>query len=423
MFESLRGFVPAEWQGAFALLTAPVAWVPEWHMRMVNFAWFGETTLEIVFKRTAILLPMFLVIVAVWATMTSLYTLPFRARRARFLTTLTLTWWEASRSIWLYWAGMVRLGVLLVGWFWELLRLGFRLAGTAIRSVMRSPMTALDWTSRNYFKPGVPWVAFLALMLWCAVESTIFMYTLSPTLTEVLAGITGFEPNPLLMAPILWLFLYLLILGSFACIHVLAEAVRARRITEIIQMTFVELFVMFFEVLFLYREMVDAVTPWIAQTTSESVRLGLVSTLLLASFGWIGVRGMTWFLFGRFGTPAVLAILARDTIKRDEPVAAGVPMPATPAPWREALEALKGEIDFFKKEARYAFELLTLPVLQLLASAVNAVVVVVLSRPMFTLPFKSLSQALAATPKWPKASEKAAAAADLEPLPQTGGVQ
>ena len=423
MFESIRTFIPEEWQGAFAFLTSPVAWIPEWHVRMVNFAWYGDTLFEVFVKRLAVLMPMFLVIVAVWATMTSLYTLPFRARRGRFLTTLSIMWWDTGRTIWLFWAGLVRLGVLVVGWIWELIKLGARLLLSGFKSVMQSPLTAMDWTTRNYFKPGVPWVAFLALLLWCAVESTIFMYTLSPTLSEVLAGITGFQPNPFLMAPILWIFLYLLILGSFACIQVLAEAIRNRQYADVIQMVFVELFVMFFEVVFLYRELVDAVTPWIAQTTAESVRLGLVSTLALASFGWIGVRGMTWFLFGRFGTPAVLAILARDTIKRDEsaPIAP-MPTPAT-SPWKEAIDALKAEIDFFKKEGTHAFELLSLPVLQLLAAAVNSVVVVVLGRPMFTLPFKSLNQAMAATPRWTRASEQQAAGmADLEPAPQ-GGMQ
>jgi hypothetical protein len=406
MFESLQALVPAEWRGAFAFLTAPLAWIPDWHVAMINFAWYGDTLGEVLFKRTVVLLPMMLVVVGVWATMASLYTLPFRSRRGQFLTVLSISWWDALRTVWLYWAGMVRFFAVLLGWIWELLRLGVRLLVTAIKGTFRSPLTFLDWTSRSYFKPGVPWVAFLALLLWCTVEATIFMYTLSPTLTEVLAGITGFEPDPRVMGPILWIFLYLLILGSFACIQVLGEAIRNRRITEIVQMSFVELSVMFFEVIFLYRELIDAITPWIAQQTGESVRLGLASTLALASFGWVGVRGMTWFLFGRFGTPAVLSILARDTIKQGEPVVEA-PQAVQPAVWKEAIAALKAEADYFKKEARYAFELLTLPVLQLLAAAVNAVVVVIMSRPMFVLPFKNLNQALAATPRWTRAPEGA----------------
>ena len=43
-------------------------------------------------------------------------------------------------------------------------------------------------------------------------------------------------------------------------------------------------------------------------------------------------------------------------------------------------------------------ELLTLPVLQLLAAAINFAVIVVQSRPRFVLPFKSLEDVLEATP-------------------------
>ena len=132
------------------------------------------------------------------------------------------------------------------------------------------------------------------------------------------------------------------------------------------------------------------------------MQLGLASVLMLAGFGWMGVRGMTWFLFGRFGTPALIAILSRQTISQE--VAAEVPMPVQPDYWREPVNALKAETAWFKKEAQEFFELLTLPVLQLLAAAVNFAVVVVQSRPAFPLPFRTLDDMLAAAP-FPRGDE------------------
>jgi hypothetical protein len=422
MFESIQALVPAEWRSAYELFSAPLVWIPDFHSAMINLVWFGNSFGEVLVKRTLVMMPMLLVIVGVWSTMVSMYTLPFRSRRGTFMTSMLMAWWDAGRNIWFFWAGMVRLAVMLLGWVWSGIRLGFRLIATGLKGVVRSPLAMMDWTSRQYFQPGVPWVAFVALLLWSAVESTIFMYTLSPTMSEVLAGITGYEPNPIFMAPILWIFLFLLVLGSFACIQVFSEAIANRRITEIIQMAFVEAFVMFFEVIFLYRELVDAVTPWIAQTTNEAVQLGLVSTLLLASFGWIGVRGMTWFLFGRFGTPAVLSILSRETLTR-EGVTETLAMPAAqPGSWAEPIRALKSEIDWFKKEGKYVFELISLPVLQLLAAAVNFIVVVIAGTPVFALPFKSLNQVMAVTPRWPKNGRDAEAngVATLEPISQGG---
>lgn len=405
MFESMQTLVPTEWQGTFNVLTAPVAWIPAWHVQMVNVAWYGDSTTQVFFKRLLLMLPTLLIVAAMWCTMLSLYTIPFRSHRGRFATAMMLAWWDTGRMIWLFWAGMVRLVVVLAGWTWGLIRLAVRLIGAGIKGTFRSPLMLLDWTSRNYFKPGVPWVAFLALIVWCAVEAVIFMFTLSPTLSEVLTGITGYEPNPSLLSGLLWLFLFFLILGSFACIEVLNQAVRSKRVGEIIQMTLVELSVMFFEVIFLYRELVDAITPWIAQQTNEGVRLGLVSTLALACFGWIGVRGMTWFLFGRFGTPALLAVLARDTIRKEamEPATPSAPQPDL---LRGPIAALKEEAAWFRERGEEIFSLLTLPVLQLFAAAVNFVLVLVTSRPMFELPFQSLKQALAVTPPWRRVDDE-----------------
>jgi hypothetical protein len=161
-------------------------------------------------------------------------------------------------------------------------------------------------------------------------------------------------------------------------------------------MVLVESAVMFFEVIFLYRELIDAITPWIAQQ-SGGMQLGLVPTLLLASFGWAGVRGMSWFLFGRFGTPALLAILSRQTISQDTGISS-VPAPVSSDMWRAPVEALKKDVVWFQQEGKRLFELLTLPVLQLLAAAINFAVVVVQSRPAFALPFKSLDEMLASNP-------------------------
>jgi hypothetical protein len=111
----------------------------------------------------------------------------------------------------------------------------------------------------------------------------------------------------------------------------------------------------------------------------------------------MGVRGMSWFLFGRFGTPALLAILGRQTITHD-----GAPLvaesPVQPDLWRAPVDALKRETAFFHEEAKRMFELLSMPVLQLLAAALNFAVVVMQSRPVFALPFKALEDMFAATP-------------------------
>jgi hypothetical protein len=221
----------------------------------------------------------------------------------------------------------------------------------------------------------------------------IFTFTLRPTMNELLADLTGATPHPIMLTSVLYIFLFFLVGGSFACVQALNDAVKSKHYGTIVSMVLIEMVVAMFEVLFLYRELVDAITPWMAQ---QGFNLGIVGVLALAFSGWLGVRGMTWFLFGRYGTPALISILARETLSHGS--SSDMAPPRSAEFWKAPIAALKGEIDWFKKEAREMFELLTLPVLQLMAAGFNFWLVVLLGRPHFTLPFRSLEEVLSATP-------------------------
>src|SRR5438093_382313 len=229
--------------------------------------------------------------------------------------------------------------------------------------------------------------------VWGTMVS-LYTIPLRPTMAELLADLTGVQVNPLALVVILWFFLFIIIGGSFACIQVLNDAIKSRAIGQIVSMVLVEITVALFEVLFLYRELIDAITPWLAQ---QGIELGVVGTLGLAMLGWVGVRGMTWFLFGRFGTPALLAILGRKAMEGQQ----GAARPSAAADlefWRGPINALKAEHEWFKQEAQHLMELLTLPVLQLVAGGFNFLVVVIMGKPHFNLPFRSLDQVLHSTP-------------------------
>ncbi len=156
-------------------------------------------------------------------------------------------------------------------------------------------------------RPAVSWAVAL-LVVWSALEATVFTVTLRATMSELLADLTGYIVNPIALALVLWVFLTILTAGSYACIHVLNEAIKAKDARNIASMIGVQISVAMFQVLFLYRGLVDATTPWLAQ---QGFTLGLVSTFGLAFFAWVGVRGMTWYLFGRSGASALIAVLNR----------------------------------------------------------------------------------------------------------------
>jgi len=344
--------------------------------------------------------PATVLVLGTWGTMVSVFTIPFRLGRAgSLLTGLLMSWWDGLRMSWFYWAGLVRFLVVLVGWMWGLLKAAVQLVWGTVKGAVTSPLAMLDATSR---RPGVPWPSFFLLIIWSAVEATIFTFTLRPTMSELLAGITGYDVNPLFMVPILWIFLYILIAGSFACIQVLNDAIKTRQIGQIVAMIAVEFAVALFEVLFLYRELVDAITPWLAQ---NGFTLGVYGTIGLAMFAWIGVRGMTWFLFGRFGAPAMLGLLGRTAMGQEFGGGAQGGTPAGLDFWKGPINALKAEREWFKKEGKEVFELMSLPILQLLAAGFNFLIVAVVGKPHFSLPFRSIDEVLASTPFAGKGAE------------------
>jgi hypothetical protein len=374
----------------FNWVMAGLAWIVPFQNRVFNYVLQGDTFWSLAGLAILLLLPAAAFVAGIWGTMVSVYTIPFRlARSVSLLQSILMAWWDVLRMVWFYWAGLGKFAFELVGLLWGLLKTAVQLVWGTLKGAITSPLAMLDATSR---RPGVPWAAFMLLLIWSAVEATIFTFTLRPTMSELLADLTGYEVNAFALVTLLWIFLAIIVAGSFACIQVLNDAILARQMGNIVFMILVEIAVAMFEVLFLYREMVDAMTPWLAQ---QGVTLGVIGTLSLAFFAWVGVRGMTWFLFGRFGAPALIAVLSRQPMGLEGAAAHGGASQADY--WKGPIAALKAEREWFRKEGRELFELISLPVLQVVASALNFFFVIFTGRGHFSLPFKSIEDVMAAT--------------------------
>jgi len=390
MNDQLSQMVPDPWQSLFHFLTIPLSWIPDMQQALLNFVLSSANGWLAGIYYLLLLFPVFLWIGAVWCTHLTLYTLPFRSGRIELMKMLLLAWWDTAFAIWMYWVGLARFVMVVAGWFFTLSRLALKLFAETVKQLVVLPFKMTGEMTQSYFQPGVPWIAFLLLIFWCLLESTIFTYTLMPTVKEVLAGITGSEAS-IMTGTILYFFLFLLIMGSFACIQVLADAMKNHEYRYLVQMLLVEVFVMIFEVMFLYRELVDAITPWIAQQTGEQFRLGIGFTLSLATFGWVGVRGMTWFLFGQYGTPPLLSFISRRPMY--QPTAAdGAPQLHVEPPmwWQAPMEDFKREIGWLHGKTQELMEFLMLPVLHVAAALLNFTMILVTGKPVFSIPFKSL---------------------------------
>lgn len=383
-----------QWQEILGILLLPIKWIIPVQKSIIDFFLYSSSAWEAIGKYLFLLFPLLLLIGALWVTQLSLYTIPFRSKRINFITTLLLAWWDGARAVWLFWVGLFRLVVVVLGWIFSVLRLAVKFLVTALKYILAAPFAMTGRMTKSFFRPGVPWIAFLILVFWCMLESGIFTFVLFPTISEVLMDIVGTDEVSPLTTPLLYVFLLILIMGSFAALQALTDAIRTKKIKLIIQMVIIELIVMGFEVMFLYRELVDAITPWIVQQTG--MRVGIFFTLSVSSFGWIAIRGMTWFLFGQYGTPPLLALISRRPVEQAAEGQREVVIETEEVSrwWQKPLQEFKNEIDWLHQKFNELLEFLTLPVLQVLAVIINFCMILLTAKPVFNLPFRSLKDVM-----------------------------
>ena len=214
MIDRLIAAFPEAWRGVAELAAAPIAWLPRLQQILIGFFLDSASGWAVAAKCALLLFPVLLGVAAAWCTGLAVYTLPFRSGRIHFISTLLMAWWDAARAVWMYWVGMIRVGAVLVGWLATLAHLAVKLVFGAARQLVTLPMAVTGRMTDHYFRPGVPWLAFVMLLFWCALEATIFTFTLMPTLSQVLADLAGSDQVPKATGVLLWFFLLLLIMGA-----------------------------------------------------------------------------------------------------------------------------------------------------------------------------------------------------------------
>jgi hypothetical protein len=376
---------PEQWRQLIGVLLAPIAWIPRTHDVLLDFFLQSPSVWVATAKFLLLLFPAALGVAAIWCTQLSIYTLPFRSARLQFASALLLTWWDAARAVWLYWMGLVRLVAVVAGWLVVLGGFLVRTVVAAVRHLAMVPFTMSGRMAERYFQPGVPWVATIALVVWCLLEAALLSLVLHVPVTEIFVDLSQTPAVARFIGPVLFMVIFPLVLGSFACAQALVDAVRSRQPRYLGQMLGVEVSVAFFEVMFLYRELAAAIAPWLVERPA--------TVIAAAAGGWLGVRALTWFLFGQYGTAPLTALIWRQPLPSAEPrVVPAARTADSDAWWAAPLRDFKNEVDWLHARSDRLLEYLALPVLHVLAAAVNFGLVLVASRPVFQLPFNHLEE-------------------------------
>jgi hypothetical protein len=357
-------------------------------MSAFRFLWgAGDPLWLMVAKRLFLILPLGAVAFGYWATVLSVPTLLVRTKRRTFVGLVLITWWDLARATFTFWGGVFRfllqLAVSLLG-FAQVMVVG---VWSMVREVILMPFRLIRHFGSNALAPGTPWIAVIMTFFWCVFEAIIFTFVMTSLVIDTLSNLAGTQLTEGGVRIPLFLFMLFVVLGSYAVLSTFTEALQTRDWGTVIKIGVVESVALFVEVVFLYREFVDALVPWFAQHTSGKFELGIAGTLAIAGLTWLGIRSLSWFLFASAGTPTIMAIIKGQGLAATGGGGSQPPLSLF-SPGFSA--QIRQEFDWVAEAGERLVSAFLVPPMQVIAAALNFVTLLVSNQHFLDLPLNSI---------------------------------
>ncbi|HEY6195734.1 MAG TPA: hypothetical protein VI504_11895 [Candidatus Eisenbacteria bacterium] len=353
------------------------------------FAWGAADPLWLMLaKRIFVLLPLGAVVVGYFSSVLALPTIVVRSRRRTFMSLVIVTWWDLARAAFAYWGGVFRFLLQLVVSLLGAVQMIVAGLWAILQELVFLPLRMIRNVGSNVLNPGVPWIAVTMTFFWCVFEAIIFTFVTTSLVIDTLSNLAGTQMTEVGIRIPLFLFMLFIALGSYAVLSSFTDAVKSRDWGTIVKIAVVESVAMFVEIVFLYREFVDALVPWFSQHTSGKFELGIGGTLAIAGLVWLGVRSLSWFLFAGAGTPTILAIIKGHGVMNPDPNA-GV-KPEFHLFSEGFSEHLRKEFEWAGNEGTRLLDSFLVPPMQVVAAALNFVTLLTSNRHLLDLPLNSV---------------------------------
>ncbi len=360
----------------------------------IEFAWAaGDPFLLMSTSRIFLLLPVLAFVLGCWITIPALLTTIFRHNRKEFVISLFITWWDLGKAVVSFWGGILRFLFYFVVALLELVKVIVLGIWSAIQMIIFMPFKLLGSASRKVIGSNVPWIAVFLTLFWVFIEATIFTYVTTPLVMDTLSNITGEQLSMTVIRIPLFTFLFFIVLGSYAVLSTFVDSVKEKNISQIIGIGVIEIIVLFVEVVFLYREFVDALVPWFS-LYAEDFSITMTGILAVSTFMWFGIRSLSWFLFAEYGTPTIMAVIQgkgldikeKKKTKKEKDAKEDKTLDFT----NGFMDTIKSDVEWVQDKGEELLAAFMLPPLQIIAAAVNFLTLLVSGVHLFDLPFESL---------------------------------
>jgi len=358
---------------------------------VISFAWGAHDPVALmVGKRLFLLMPAFAFIIGCWITIPALLTAIFRHNRRNFIMTLFITWWDLGKAIVSFWGGIFRFLLYFVVTLLGLVKTLVLGIWSVIQSIFIMPFRLIGRASKKVVGSDIPWIAVFLTIFWVLIESTIFTYVTTPLVLDTMSNITGEQLSVTFIRIPLFTFLFFIVLGSYAVLSTFVDSVKEKDISQILGIGVIEVIVLFVEVVFLYREFVDALVPWFS-LYAQNFEISMTGILAVSTFMWFGIRSLSWFLFASYGTPTIMSIIRGEGIKTKK--SSKKKKAEDDIIWDVSngfMESLKNDAQWVQDKGQEVLEAFMLPPLQIIAATINFLTLLVNGMHLFELPFESV---------------------------------
>ena len=357
----------------------------------IEFAWAAEDPLLLMgAKRLFLLLPTFAFILGCWVTIPAFLTVIFRQNRKEFIISLFITWWDLGKSVVYFWGGVFSFLFYFVVAVLEMVKIIVLGIWSALQMIVIMPFKLLGNASKNVVGSSIPWIAVFLTLFWVLVESIIFTYVMTPLVMDTMSNITGEQLSMTAIRIPLFTFLFFIVMGSYAVLSTFVDAAKGKNISQIIGIGAIEIIVLFVEVIFLYREFVDALVPWFA-LYAQDFQIGITGILAISTFMWFGIRSLSWFLFASHGTPTIMSVIQGEGLDiKTKSKKKSEAKSESPAFTTDFLESIKEDTEWVQEKGNALLSAFMLPPLQVIAASINFLTLLVSGTHMFDLPFKNI---------------------------------
>jgi len=357
--------------------------------QFITFAWGAGNDFWILLgKRFFLLLPVTAIIFGCWLTILSALTIIVRNNRQQFIISLLMTWWDLGKSIASFWGGIFKFFFTLTAGLLSLFKLLVIGIWSIIQEIILMPLRFIKNAGKNIVSSQIPWIAVVLTILWCIIEATIFTYVTTPLVIDTFSNITGETLSINFIRIPLFIFLFFVVLGSYAVLSTMIEVLKNKKVSAIIGIVVIEIIVMMVEVIFLYREFVDSLVPWLAQY-SEGFELGVFWTLAISAFVWFGIRSLSWILFAAHGTPTIMSVIqGKGLSETNTRIAPSVRLTDISF---DFMAKIKSDAQWIHDKSEEVLAAFMLPPLQIIAASLNFLTLLFTGKHLFDLPFKSFN--------------------------------